>query len=87
MSDDHEVRLSMSPKTPLKRGKRISSTKSAWRFRYSTAPTTRSLSGIEIWEDEVEGLTELDARVNLGKLIHKKKRGYLHVVIQKEKIR
>lgn len=75
--------LSMNPCAPRPRGAFIPKAVDGSRFlcRYTSAPTTNSLTGIKHHEDIVTGLSELDVHCNLSKQVRKSGR-YLHALLE-----
>jgi hypothetical protein len=72
----------------MRRGMRanVNAVGMAFLCRYTTAPTTNSLSDIREHEEVVGGLSQLDAECNLTKRIRKSGR-YLHAKIEMRRIR
>lgn len=58
----------------------------AYLFRYTTAPTSNSLSDIREHEDIIGGLSQLDAECGLSKKIRKSGR-YLHAKLEVRRLR
>jgi hypothetical protein len=83
-----EIKQSMHPTAPLRRGREAfaKAPGAAFFFRYTTAPTTNSLSDVTEHEAVIGGLSRLDADCNLGKRIRKSGR-YLHAVVEVRRIR
>lgn len=83
-----EARLTCDPTTPMRKGRRVNvnSPGMAFLFKYTTAPTSNSLTDIQYHEDVVGGLSRLDADCNLAKRIRKAGR-YPHAVIEVRRLR
>lgn len=72
---------------PLRKGDRLTGTKgSAYFYRYTTAPTSKSLTGITEHTQVIGALSRLDADCLLNKSIRKAGR-YLHAVIEARRVR
>ena len=83
-----EARLTCNPAMPMPKGQRvnINSPGMAFLYRYSTAPTSNSLTDIQYHEDVIGGLSRLDADCNLSKKVRKAGR-HLHAVIEVRRLR
>ena len=82
-----EIKPSMNAGVPLRKGDRIVPAKgSAYFYRYTTAPTSKSLSGITEHTQVVGALSRLDADCLLNKSIRKAGR-YLHAVLEVTRLR
>lgn len=82
-----EVRTSYNASQPLRKGDRLGSAKgTAYWFKYTTAPTTRSLTGIKEHTEVIGALSRLDADCLLNKKIRKTGR-YLHAVLEVRRLR
>lgn len=83
-----EVRLSMNPSAPLRKGQRAftKAQGTAYFFKYTTAPTTKSLTDIKEHTEVIGALSRLDADCLLNKRIRKTGR-YLHAVLEVRRLR
>lgn len=83
-----EARHTCNPAMPLPKGQRanINTPGMAFLFKYTTAPTSSSLSDIREHTEVVGGLSRLDADCNLSKRIRKSGR-YLHAVLEVRRLR
>lgn len=82
-----EIKPSYNAAVPLRKGDRLLRAKgSAYFFRYTTAPTSKSLSGITEHTQVIGALSRLDADCLLNKSIRKAGR-YLHAVLEVTRLR
>lgn len=82
-----EIRPSLNASVPLRKGDRLAPSKgSVFIYRYTTAPTSHSLTGITEHTKTVGALSRLDADCLLNKSIRKSGR-YLHAVLEVTRVR
>ena len=83
----HAMQLSNQPTAPLKKGQRIDHARGqAYFIKYTTAPTSKSLSDIRTHEAVIAGLSRLDVDVKLAQQIRKAGR-HLHSILHIERLR
>lgn len=83
----HAIQLSNNPHEPLRRGARLAIAHGQlYRYRYTTAPTSRALCGHTEHTATIAGLSRLDADCHLAKRIRKSGR-YLHAVIDVRRVK
>lgn len=82
-----EIKPSMNTGVPLRKGDRIEYSKGqAYFIKYTTAPTSKSLSDIRTHEAVIAGLSRLDVDVKLAQQIRKAGR-HLHSLLHVERLR